>query len=92
MANLVRVTFTPNIQRHVTVPSTDVSGATVRDVLNSVFAENEKARGYVLDEHGALRRHMNVFVNGIAIDDRRSLSDPTPEGAEVYIMQALSGG
>jgi hypothetical protein len=35
---------------------------------------------------------MVVFVNGRAIADRLGLTDAVPEGAEVYVMQALSGG
>ena len=89
---MAQVTFTPNLQRHVAAPPADVPGDTVAEVLSRVFAENQRARGYVLDEHGALRRHMNVFVNGEAIRDRKSLSDPVAKDAEVYVLQALSGG
>lgn len=89
---MVRVTFTPNIQRHVTCPPQTVRGATVREVLDCVFEENERARGYVLDEQGILRKHMNIFVNGNAIADRDRLSDAVRDGDEVYVMQALSGG
>jgi sulfur-carrier protein len=87
-----RVVFTANIQRHVDCPPQEVRGATVREVLNAAFASNEKARGYLLDEHGAVRKHMIVFVNGEMIQDRERLSDPVPANGEVYIMQALSGG
>ena len=89
---MVQVTFTPNIQRHVTCLPREVTGRTVREVLESVFAANEQVRGYVLDERGALRKHMVVFVNGRPIRDRTTLGDPVAEGAEVYVMQALSGG
>jgi len=87
-----RVVFTQNMQRHVTCPPTDVEGGTVREVLDAVFATNERARGYVLDEHGAVRKHMIVFVNGQMILDREKLSDLVPVDASVYVMQALSGG
>jgi sulfur-carrier protein len=89
---MVRVAFTQNIQRHVACPPCEVEGASVRDVLEAAFASNEKARGYVLDERGALRKHMNVFVNGERLRDREGLSDPVPDGGEVYVFQALSGG
>ena len=46
----------------------------------------------VLDEQGILRKHVVVFVNGEQVVDRVDLSDPVPEGAEVRVMQALSGG
>ena len=87
-----RVVFTPNIQRHVSCPADDVPGGTVRDVLDAVFAANPRARPYVLDERGALRHHMNVFVNGEHIHDRTHLSDAVEPDAEVYVIQALSGG
>jgi molybdopterin converting factor small subunit len=89
---MVRVLFTPNIQRHVQCPPCQVAGATVRDVLDAVFAANERARGYVLDDRGALRKHMNIFVNGDQIRDRQGLSDVVSDGSEVYVFQALSGG
>jgi hypothetical protein len=86
------VVFTPNLQRHVECPPATVSGATVREVLDAAFAGNARARGYVLDERGALRKHMVVFVDGLMIRDRDGLGDPVPEAGEVYVMQALSGG
>ena len=64
----------------------------MRAVLDAAFAGNERARGYVLDEHGVLRKHMIVFVDGQMIRDRVGLGDEVPESAEVYVMQALSGG
>ena len=84
--------FTPNIQRHVSCPPCEVPGATVREVLEGVFATNETARGYVLDDRGVLRKHMSIFVDGKAILDRSGLSDEVGPNAEVYVMQALSGG
>jgi molybdopterin converting factor small subunit len=86
------VVFTQNIQRHVACPDAEAAGGTVREVLDAVFTANPRARGYVLDEQGALRKHMNVFVDGRQIADRVGLSDAVGEGSEVYVMQALSGG
>ncbi len=87
-----RVTFTQNIQRHVPCPPTEADGGTVREVLERVFAANPRARDYVLDDQGAVRRHMVVFVNGRQIRDRTHLSDAVPSDGEVCVMQALSGG
>ena len=87
-----RVFFTRNIQRHVECPPSEVAGNTVCEALEAVFAANPRARGYVLDEHGAVRKHMIVFVNGEMIRDREHLTDPVPADGEVYVMQALSGG
>lgn len=87
-----RVVFTQNLQRHVACPPTEAPGETVREVLDAVFAENPRARGYVLDDQGAVRHHMVIFVDGTQIRDRQALSDSVSEGAEIYVMQALSGG
>ena len=86
------VSFTPNIQRHVNCPSLEVAGETVRQVLDAVFRGNPRARAYVLDDQGAVRQHMVVFVNGKQLRDRQTLSDPVDKHAEVYVAQALSGG
>jgi molybdopterin synthase sulfur carrier subunit len=86
------VVFTPNLRRHVECPTETVEGTTVREVLDAVFSKNPRLRGYVLDDQGALRRHMNVFVDGDMVSDRERLSDPVRPASEVYVMQALSGG
>ena len=87
-----RVSFTPNLQRHVDCPPVDVKGSTLRDALDAAFATHPAARDYVLDEHGAVRRHMVIFVDGEMARDREKLSDAVKEGAEIFVMQALSGG
>jgi molybdopterin converting factor small subunit len=89
---MTRVVFTANIQRHVGCPEAHVSGGTVRDVLEAVFADNPQARGYVLDDQSALRRHMAVFVDGHNIRDRVRLSDTVTETSVIHVFQALSGG
>lgn len=86
------VRFTDNIQRHVACPQRTVDGSTLKDVLDAYFADNARARGYVLDEQGCLRTHMVIFINTAPIHDRTHLSDQVPDGATVDVMQALSGG
>ena len=87
-----RVTFTQNLQRHVECPPTSVTGSTVREALDAAFEDKPRARGYVLDDQGGLRTHMVIFINGEVIGDREQLSDPVTDDAEIYVMQALSGG
>lgn len=89
---MARVTFTQNLRRHVDCPPIEAPGATVREALEQVFAGNPRLRGYVVDERGALRRHMVVFVDGAMLGDRDTLSDPIGANADIYVMQALSGG
>lgn len=86
------VVFTPALQRHVACPETRVAAATVREALDRVFSDRPKARGYIVDDTGALRHHVVVFVDGTAVADRQTLSDAVHENSEIYVMQALSGG
>lgn len=86
------VRFTVNIQRHVKCPPAEAQGETVREVLTAYFAEIPSAKNYVLDDQGALRKHMVIFVNSQQITDRNMLSDPVPNDGTVEIIQALSGG
>lgn len=89
---MAEVVFTPNLRRHVDCPTVQVPGSTVREVLERVFADNPRLRGYVLDDQGALRKHMIVFIDGAQLVDRDHLGDPVAPAAELYVMQALSGG
>jgi len=89
---MARVVFTANMQRHVLCPEVEAAGATVRDVLEQVFADIPRARGYVLDDQAALRKHVTVFVDGAMIRDRARLSDAVGATSTVYVFQALSGG
>jgi sulfur-carrier protein len=89
---MAKVTFTANLMRHVDCPSVDARGATVREVLAAVFAENPRLKGYVVDEQFSLRRHMGIIVDGEIVMDRKRLSDPVESHSEVFVLQALSGG
>jgi sulfur carrier protein ThiS len=46
----------------------------------------------VLDDQGALRRHVAIYVNGRPVGDRVRLTDPVAADDEIYVFQALSGG
>jgi molybdopterin converting factor small subunit len=65
-----------------------VDGGTVVELLAEVERAHPSARGWILDERGVLRRHINVFVNG-------ELCTPETEvGAEdrIEVIPAISGG
>ena len=89
---MARVVFTSNLHRHVDCPEAVASGATVREVLDGVFAVHDRVRGYVLDDQAALRKHMAIIVDGRSLRDRVKLSDPVTDKSEIYVLQALSGG
>ena len=87
-----RVSFTSALQRFLAAPSAEVEGATVGEALAAVFATRPALRGYVLDDQGALRRHVSVYVNGEPVADRVRLGDKVGPRDEIYVLQALTGG
>lgn len=86
------ISFTANLRRHLPVPDFEVAGTTVHEAFETVFALHPQLRSYLVDEHGRLRKHVNVFVNGTMVHDRLELSDPLAPADRVWVMQALSGG
>ncbi len=65
-----------------------LDGATVAELLRALEREHPATDGWILDERGVVRRHINVFVNGelgtgdseVGADDR------------VDVLPAISGG
>ena len=89
---MARVVFTKALARHGDASSIEVDAATVREALDAVFAGRPQLRSYVLDEQGALRFHVTLYVNGEPLVERTLLGQPLGPDAELYVMQALSGG
>ncbi len=86
------IEFAPALQRHVPCPGQTLAAATLQQALDAVFAKVPTLRGYVVDDQGAVRKHVAVFVNGELVHDRRNLARPLATGDQVYVAQALSGG
>lgn len=78
--------FFPNLEP---VQSDQLS---IPDILDELDQKFPGITGYILDDQGHLRKHVNIFIDGRMISDRQKLSDELDEQTEVYIMQALSGG
>ncbi|TCW84349.1 thiamine biosynthesis protein ThiS [Burkholderia sp. SRS-46] len=84
--------FAASIQRHVATPEREIDARTLGDALETVFTAQPGLRGYILDDQGALRKHLAVFVDGQPVRDRQHLSDALGDESRVYVVQALSGG
>jgi sulfur-carrier protein len=63
-------------------------GSTVHEVLVALEREHPPVAGWVLDERGRIREHVNVFVNGVHGEER------TPVAGEdrVHVLPAITGG
>lgn len=101
---MTTITFAKAFRRHVECPdveldasppdasATDATATTLGTILGGYFDRHPAVRTYVLDDEGAIRRHVTVFVDGTQIDHRRGLDAPVGAASTVHVFQALSGG
>ncbi len=66
----------------------ELAGATVGEVLRALEREQPALGGWILDERGVIRRHINVFVNGELADRGSAVA----AGDRVEVIPAISGG
>jgi len=66
----------------------DVEAGTVNELLQQLEQDHSGLEGWILDERGVLRRHINVFVNGEPADADTSLDAKD----KIEILPAISGG
>jgi molybdopterin converting factor small subunit len=91
---MVQVKFTRHLVRFFPTLDNPVqaNGRTVADLINNLNQTYPGLSDYIVDDGGALRKHVNIFLGGDLINDRQTLQDPVQDNDEVYIFQALSGG
>ena len=65
-----------------------VEAGTVVEVLRELERTLPAIRGWILDERGRVRRHINVFVNG----ECEREDAPVASGDRIDILPAISGG
>jgi len=70
----------------------DGSQATLRSVLDEAVQARPRLAARLRDETGALRRHVNVFVDGKDCRADGGLERVVGESATVHIIPAVSGG
>jgi len=66
----------------------ELDGATVIELLRALEARHGELIGWILDERGAIRRHINVFVNG----ERGRETTAVASRDRVEIVPAITGG
>ena len=90
-----RVEMTQHLYRFFPHLKDQIITVPAGSVAEAILAINDMAPGftdYVLDERGALRRHVNISINDSKVIDKVKLSDRIPDDGTVYIFQSLSGG
>lgn len=91
MSVTVRV---PTILRTYTGGDQEVAaqGETLAEVLASLDAAYPGIAGRVLDDAGAIRRFVNIYVNDEDVRFAEGVRTPTPDGATVSLIPAVAGG
>ena len=84
----------PTILRTFTSGSGEVTaeGSTLREVLDDLETSFPGIRDRILDEQGALRRFVNIYVAEEDVRFANGLETPTPDGTQISIIPAVAGG
>ncbi len=84
----------PTILRPYTQGASEVSveGSTLSEVLESLDTSYPGIKSRVLDESGALRRFVNVYVNDDDVRFADGLQTAIKDGGQVSIIPAVAGG
>jgi sulfur-carrier protein len=70
----------------------DAAASTAGEVLKALWNLYPALRDRIVDEQGELRQHINIFVDNESIRFAGGLATPVPDGAEIMIVPAVSGG
>lgn len=91
MAVTVRI---PTTLRPMTAgaATVQVGGTTLAEVIASLDAAHPGFRDRLLDEAGALRKFVNLFVADDDVRYLQGLDTPVPDGETVSIIPAVAGG
>jgi molybdopterin converting factor small subunit len=88
-----RVNFTSALRRfYPDLGSQNVEGSTISEVLEELENRFPGLTDYLLNEHGQLRKHVNIYIGEQLIEDKQNLEDKVQDSDEILIFQALSGG
>jgi molybdopterin converting factor small subunit len=84
----------PTILRTYTGGASEVSaqGSTLAEVLADLDANHPGIRARILDDQGAIRRFVNVYVGNDDVRFLDALDTKPPEGAQVSVIPAVAGG
>ena len=69
-----------------------VTAATVQGLITQVVQQYPGVKFHLLDSEGQLRRHFNIFVNGVHIRDLQGMETPLNDDDKVILMASAAGG
>jgi hypothetical protein len=90
---MVQVLFPPHLKRHYpAAQNCEVAATTVAEVIAELEVRYPGLTPYIVHENGALRQHVQIFLDEKFIEDRHTLGDSLKGVKQLFVMQALSGG
>jgi len=69
-----------------------IAALSVQDLIEQIVQQYPSIKFHLLDSEGQLRRHFNIFVNGVHIRDLNGLETPLKEDDKVILMASAAGG
>jgi molybdopterin converting factor small subunit len=69
-----------------------MNGANVAELLDNVLLRYPTLKPHLFDSKGELRRHFNIFVNGVHVRDLNGLETKLKEEDKVILMASAAGG
>ena len=69
-----------------------VSATTVQGLIDQVVEQYPSIKFHLLDSEGQLRRHFNIFINGIHIRDLNGMGTTLKEDDKIILMASAAGG
>ena len=69
-----------------------VSASTTTELIEKIIVQYPSVKFHLVDSDGNLRRHFNIFVNGIHIRDLDGMKTPLKEEDRVILMASAAGG
>ncbi len=84
----------PTILRTYTGGLSEVAaeGATLGEVIDDLDSKYDGIKARILDEQGAIRRFVNVYVGNDDVRFLEALDTKTPDGVQVSVIPAVAGG
>lgn len=69
-----------------------VPASTVQALIAQIVEQYPSIKFHLLDSEGQLRRHFNIFINGVHIRDLNGMQTPLREEDKVILMASAAGG
>lgn len=90
---MVQVNFTSHLEVFFpTLKTQKVMALTLSELFSKLNKLYPGLSSYLLEDNGVIRKHVNVFLDGILVENKNNMNQSLEGVSEVFILQALSGG